>query len=50
MLFTSREQMRQAVDQLATAMRSRVLVQNQLPRTQLLARHRGHRTVTQATI
>lgn len=39
-LFTSREQMRQAVDQLATAMRSRVLVQNQLPRTQLLARHR----------
>jgi ATP-dependent DNA helicase DinG len=39
-LFTSREQMRQAVDQLATAMRGVVLVQNQLPRTQLLARHR----------
>jgi ATP-dependent DNA helicase DinG len=39
-LFTSREQMRQAVDQLATTMRGMVLVQNQLPRTQLLARHR----------
>ncbi|MCO5110783.1 MAG: ATP-dependent DNA helicase DinG [Burkholderiaceae bacterium] len=39
-LFTSREQMRQAVDALATHMRNRVLVQNQLPRTQLLARHR----------
>ncbi len=39
-LFTSREQMRQAVDALATHMRSRVLVQNQLPRSQLLARHR----------
>lgn len=39
-LFTSREQMRQAVDALATAMRSVVLVQNQIPRTQLLARHR----------
>ncbi len=39
-LFTSREQMRCAIDQLATVMRSVVLVQNQLPRTQLLARHR----------
>ena len=39
-LFTSREQMRQAFDALATSMRSVVLVQNQLPRTQLLARHR----------
>jgi ATP-dependent DNA helicase DinG len=39
-LFTSREQMRQAVDALPTAMRSTVLVQNALPRTQLLARHR----------
>lgn len=39
-LFTSREQMRQAVDQLPTAMRSVVLVQNTLPRQQLLARHR----------
>ena len=39
-LFTSREQMRQAVDALPTAMRSVVLVQNALPRTQLLKRHR----------
>ncbi len=39
-LFTSREQMRQAVDALATVMRPLVLVQNQLPRTQLLTRHR----------
>jgi ATP-dependent DNA helicase DinG len=39
-LFTSREQMRQAVDALPTAMRSVVLVQNALPRPQLLRRHR----------
>ena len=40
-LFTSREQMRLAVDALPTAMRSNVvLVQNAMPRTQLLARHR----------
>ncbi len=39
-LFTSREQMRRAVDALATDMRERVLVQNQLPRPQLLAQHR----------
>ncbi|WP_367066899.1 ATP-dependent DNA helicase DinG [Oryzisolibacter sp. LB2S] len=39
-LFTSREQMRQAVDLLPTAMRASVLVQNTLPRQQLLARHR----------
>jgi len=39
-LFTSREQMRQAVDALPTAMRGVVLVQNTLPRQQLLARHR----------
>ena len=39
-LFTSREQMRQAVDLLPTAMRGAVLVQNTLPRPQLLARHR----------
>ncbi|MFZ3124751.1 MAG: ATP-dependent DNA helicase DinG [Acidovorax sp.] len=39
-LFTSREQMRQAVDALPTAMRSVVLVQNAMPRTQLLRRHR----------
>ncbi|MBS0293265.1 MAG: ATP-dependent DNA helicase DinG [Proteobacteria bacterium] len=39
-LFTSREQMRMAVDLLPTAMRASVLVQNTLPRPQLLARHR----------
>jgi ATP-dependent DNA helicase DinG len=39
-LFTSREQMRQAVDQLPTALRATVLVQNQWPRQQLLAQHR----------
>ncbi|MFT4243440.1 MAG: ATP-dependent DNA helicase DinG [Acidovorax sp.] len=39
-LFTSREQMRQAVDALPTAMRAVVLVQNALPRAQLLQRHR----------
>ncbi len=39
-LFTSREQMRQAVDALPTAMRGIVLVQNTLPRQQLLATHR----------
>ena len=39
-LFTSREQMRQAVDAMPTAMRAVVLVQNTLPRQQLLARHR----------
>ena len=39
-LFTSREQMRLAVEALPTAMRSVVLVQNALPRTQLLKRHR----------
>jgi ATP-dependent DNA helicase DinG len=39
-LFTSREQMRLAVDALPTAMRGVVLVQNALPRTQLLKRHR----------
>ena len=39
-LFTSREQMRQAVDALSTAMRANVLVQTTLPRPTLLARHR----------
>ncbi|GGH67406.1 ATP-dependent DNA helicase DinG [Comamonas phosphati] len=39
-LFTSREQMRQAVDALSTAMRSQVLMQTALPRPTLLARHR----------
>ena len=39
-LFTSRLQLRAAVDALPTAMRGHVLVQTALPRTQLLARHR----------
>lgn len=39
-LFTSREQMRQAVDALSTAMRAHVLVQTAMPRAQLLALHR----------
>jgi ATP-dependent DNA helicase DinG len=39
-LFTSREQMRLAVDALPTAMRQHVLVQNTLPRSQLLQQHR----------
>ena len=39
-LFTSREQLRKAVDALPTALRASVLVQTALPRTQLLARHR----------
>ena len=39
-LFTSREQMRQAVEQLPTALRATVLVQNQWPRQLLLAQHR----------
>jgi len=39
-LFTSREQMRLAVDALPTAMRQHVLVQNTLPRSQLLHQHR----------
>ncbi|PWW46914.1 ATP-dependent DNA helicase DinG [Melaminivora alkalimesophila] len=39
-LFTSREQMRRAVEELPTALRPVVLVQGQLPRRELLARHR----------
>ena len=40
-LFTSRDQMRQAVDALPTHMRSQVLVQNAMPRAALLAEHRS---------
>jgi ATP-dependent DNA helicase DinG len=40
-LFTSRDQMRQAVDALPTAMRSQVLVQTAMPRSMLLAEHRN---------
>ncbi|MCJ0765660.1 ATP-dependent DNA helicase DinG [Variovorax terrae] len=39
-LFTSREQMRLAVEALPARLASRVLVQNTLPRAQLLKRHR----------
>ena len=39
-LFTSREQMRQAVAMLTGALREKVLVQNELPRAVLLRRHR----------
>ncbi|MEB2347705.1 MAG: ATP-dependent DNA helicase DinG [Comamonadaceae bacterium] len=39
-LFTSRELLRSAVDQLAAPLRESVLVQGQLPRLQLLQRHR----------
>ncbi|RZA17221.1 MAG: ATP-dependent DNA helicase DinG, partial [Lysobacteraceae bacterium] len=39
-LFTSREQMRQAVEALPASLKNRVLVQNTLPRTQLLTKHR----------
>ena len=49
-LFTSREQMRQAVDALASHMRASVLVQNQLPRPQLLARHRERVAAGQPSI
>ncbi|NMM76669.1 ATP-dependent DNA helicase DinG [Acidovorax sp. SRB_24] len=49
-LFTSREQLRQAVDALPTAMRPLVLVQTALPRTQLLARHRERVAAGQPSI
>jgi ATP-dependent DNA helicase DinG len=39
-LFTSRDQMRTAVDSLPSGLRHRVLVQNDLPRPTLLKRHR----------
>ena len=39
-LFTSRDQMRQATDALPTAMRNQVLVQTAMPRALLLAEHR----------
>ena len=40
-LFTSRDQMRQAVDELPSHLRSAVLVQNAMPRAALLAEHRN---------
>ena len=49
-LFTSRDQMRQAVDALSTAMRNQVLVQNTLPRAQLLQTHRDRVAAGQPSI
>ncbi len=49
-LFTSREQMRRAVELLPDSLRAQVLVQNQWPRPQLLRQHRervaeGHASI-----
>lgn len=49
-LFTSKEQMRQAVDALPSALRAKVLVQNTMPRFALLNKHReqveaGHASI-----
>ncbi|MGB7422064.1 MAG: ATP-dependent DNA helicase DinG [Comamonas sp.] len=49
-LFTSREQMRQAVEQLPASLRAAVLVQGRLPRLKLLAQHREHVAQGQASI
>ncbi len=49
-LFTSREQMRQAVDALPGALRSQVLVQNTMPRATLLATHQTRVENGQASI
>ncbi|XAH23628.1 ATP-dependent DNA helicase DinG [Xylophilus sp. GW821-FHT01B05] len=49
-LFTSREQLRQAVEALPDALRPAVLVQTALPRTQLLRRHRERVAAGDASI
>ena len=49
-LFTSKEQMRQAVDALPSALRSKVLVQNTMPRFALLNKHRVQVEAGQASI
>lgn len=49
-LFTSKEQMRQAVDALPSALRSKVLVQNTIPRFALLNKHREQVEAGQASI
>ncbi len=49
-LFTSREQMRQAVDALPASLRSQVLVQNTMPRATLLATHQTRVDGGQASI
>ena len=49
-LFTSREQMRLAVDALPAALRERVLVQGQQPRHRLLMRHRERVAAGRASV
>ena len=49
-LFTSKEQMRQAVDALPSALRSKVLVQNTMPRFAPLNKHREHVGAGQTSI
>ena len=49
-LFTSKEQMRQAVDALPSALRAKVLVQNTMPRFALLNKHREQVEAGQASI
>lgn len=49
-LFTSKEQMRQAVDALPSALRSKVLVQNTMPRFALLNKHSEQVEAGQASI
>lgn len=49
-LFTSKEQMRQAVDALPSALRSKVLVQNTMPRFALLNKHREQVEAGQVSI
>ena len=49
-LFSSKEQMRQAVDALPSALRSKVLVQNTMPRFALLNKHREQVEAGQASI
>jgi ATP-dependent DNA helicase DinG len=49
-LFTSRDQMRQAVSSLPAKLQTRVLVQNDYPRTMLLNRHRERVALGQPSI
>ena len=49
-LFTSREQMRLAVEALPTALRARVQVQGELPRTLLIRQHRDRVEGGQASV
>ena len=49
-LFTSREQMRQATERLPASLRGAVLVQNSLPRPQLLRQHRERVAAGQPSI